>query len=70
MTQKNELIKKIADRLKSISTRLESYKKVDATLSDETLIETDFFLGLAEEVLENGFVQDACDEIDEMLNVS
>ena len=63
MTQ-NDLVKNVEDKLKSISTRLESYKKVDATLSDETLMQTEFFLELAEDSLESGFVDDACEEVE------
>lgn len=63
MTQ-NDLVKNVEDKLKSISTRLESYKKVDATLSDETLMQTAFFLDLAEDSLESGFVNDACEEVE------
>jgi len=68
MTQ-NKLIKNVEDKLESIKNRLESYKKVDATLSDDTLLQISFFLDLAEDSLEDGFVFDACDEIDmEILN--
>lgn len=63
MTQ-NDLVKNVEDKLKSISTRLESYKKVDATLSDKTLMQTAFFLDLAEDSLESGFVDDACEEVE------
>lgn len=70
MTQKDKLIKNVEDKIESISMRLESFKKVDATLSDETLMQTAFFLELAEESLESGFVNDACEEIDDYLLIN
>jgi hypothetical protein len=63
MTQK-ELVKNVENKLKSISTRLESYKKVDATLSEETLETVLEYLETAEDILESGFVNDACEEIE------
>ena len=71
MTHKNNnIIKKIKDAIKDISTKLESYEKVDATLSNETLVQTLFFLRLSNETLESGFVKDACNEIDNFLSVN
>ncbi len=63
MTQEDKLINIIENHIKSIKDKLESYKKVDATLSYNTLIETAAYLNVAEEKLESGFIKDACDEI-------
>ena len=68
MTQKNEeFIGLIGKRLNSICDRILSYQKVDATLSDQTLSETLMHLNIADEKLESGFVNDACDEVEEFI---
>jgi hypothetical protein len=67
MTQRDKLVKEISDKLNSICDKLLAYKKVDATLSDETLLETAAYLDLAESKLETGFVNDACDEVEEIM---
>ena len=69
MTQE-ELIKSVEKKLKSLSIRLESYKKVDATLSEETLETILEYLETAEDILESGFVNDACEEIDKKVMVN
>ena len=63
-----QLKKKVADELETICNRMASYNKVDATLTEKTLIETLSYLRLADNALEKGFVKDACDEIDQQLN--
>lgn len=71
MTQKNEeLIELISKKLNSICDRILSYQKVDATLSDKTLLETLVHLNLADGTLEEGFVKDACNEIDEVIMIN
>ena len=67
MTQKDNLLKMVENKINSIKTKLESYKKVDATLSEQTLFETAAYLEMADNKLEKGFVKDACDEIDKAL---
>jgi len=71
MSQVNEKLIKIAgEKLNSICDRLLSYKMVDATISDKTLLETIVHLELAESTLESGFVKDSCEEIDEKLTLN
>lgn len=70
MTQKNKNIKNIFKTLDVIKERLESYIKVDASLSDNTLEQSLFFLNLADATLESGFVKDSCDEVDNDFLVS
>lgn len=67
MTQTNKIFKEVKDKLNEIKTRLESYEKVDATLSNTTLLQTLMYLENADDALEQGFVKDACDEIDKQL---
>ena len=64
MTQPNKIFKEVKDKLNEINTRLESYEKIDATLSNKTLLRTLAQLERADEALEQGFVKDACEEID------
>lgn len=60
---------KLQEALDGINKRIESYEKVDATISNETLTEAIVYLRMADDVLEKGFVNDACKEIeDKMLN--
>ena len=67
MTQTNKIFKEVKDKLNEINTRLESYEKVDATLTNTTLLQTLMYLEHADDALERGFVKDACDEIDKQL---
>ena len=67
MTQTNKIFKEVKDKLNEINTRLESYEKVDATLTNTTLLQTLMYLEHADDELERGFVKDACDEIDKQL---
>ena len=67
MTQTNKFFKEVKDKLNEINTRLESYEKVDATLTNTTLLQTLMYLEHADDALERGFVKDACDEIDKQL---
>ena len=67
MTQTNKFFKEVKDKLNEINTRLESYEKVDATLSNTTLLQTLMYLERADDTLERGFVKDACYEIDKQL---
>ncbi len=69
MTQvdNSKFIKEVKDKLNDIKTRLESYKKVDATLNNTTLLQTLMYLEHADDALERGFVKDACNEIDKQL---
>jgi hypothetical protein len=62
-TDKN-FLNDVKNKIEDIKTRLESYEKVDATLSNMTLLRTLAQLERADEVLEQGFVKDACEEID------
>lgn len=68
MTRKDRLLKEITNSLHSICDNLLAYQKVGATLSEKTLLETAVHLSIADEKLENGFVRDACDEIEGKLN--
>ena len=70
MTQKDKLIRLAGDKLNSICDKLLSYKNVDATLSDKTLLEVIVNLEIAESKLETGFVNDACNEIEEQLTIN
>ena len=67
MTQPNKIFNEVKDKLNEINTRLESYEKVDATLSNTTLLQTLMYLEHADDALERGFVKDACNEIDKQL---
>ena len=67
MTQPNKIFHEVKDKLNEINTRLESYEKVDATLSNTTLLQTLMYLEHADDALERGFVKDACNEIDKQL---
>ena len=60
-------VNKILDVIKEIVDNLEAYKKVDATISDETLIMVEAILKFANNQLERGFVISSCDEIDKKL---
>lgn len=64
MTQKDKLLEIVEDKINSIKTKLESYKRVNATLSEQTLFETASYLEMADSKLEKGFIKDACDEIE------
>lgn len=70
MTQQDKLIRLAGDKLNSICDKLLSYKNVDATLSDKTLLEVIVNLEIAESKLETGFVNDACNEIEEQLTIN
>ena len=70
MTQKNKIINSINEKIEEIKERLQSYKNLDATLSVEVLNQTLFFLNVADATLENGFVKDACDEIDNVFLIN
>ena len=62
-TDKN-FLNDVKNKIEEIKTRLESYEKVDATLSNMTLLRTLAHLEHADDALEQGFVKDACEEID------
>lgn len=70
MTQEDKLLNLIEDKINEIKERVESYKKVNATLSCDTLFRTASYLEMADSVLEKGFVKDACDEIDKSIAAS
>ena len=61
------LKKTIKDRIHSLSELIEACEKVDATMSDETLLSTLAHIDLALETFEKGFVNDACDEIERQI---
>ena len=69
MTQKDKRIfqykESIAYTLEKIVDRLNSYKILDATLSENTLMRTNAYLMAADRTLESGFVEDACKEIED-----
>lgn len=60
----------ILKNIYEIVKRLESYKKVDATLSESTILKVSAYLKMADEALEKGFVEDACKEIDDQLKAN
>lgn len=60
---KNNIIKTLED----ITDNLSAYSKVDATLSENTLMKVNAYLMAANRSLESGFVKDACNEINEVL---
>jgi len=70
MEKTDNLLKDIKKNIYEISNRLESYKKVDATLSEKNLLKTLKYLKKADETLEKGFVEDACKEIDDYFKVN
>jgi Ni,Fe-hydrogenase III component G len=70
MTQKNKIINNINKKIEEIKERLQSYENVDAMLSIETLNKTLYFLEAADNALENGFVKDACNEIDYAFSIN
>lgn len=67
MTQKDKLLKIINEKLNTICDRLLSYQKVDATLSEKTLLEVAVHLDIADDKLEKGFVNDACEEVEQQM---
>jgi len=70
MTQKDNLILIIEKAIDSLKQRIESYKKVDASLSELTLFKTASYLNMADEVLEKGFVKDSLNEVNNALLVN
>lgn len=48
-----------------ILKNMQAYSKVDATLSETTLLKVSGHIRSAKNALEAGFVKDACDEIEE-----
>jgi hypothetical protein len=70
MTRKDNLLKEISNKLNSICDNLLAYNKVNATLSEKTLLETLVHLSIADEKLESGFVRDSCNEIEERINLN
>ena len=70
MTQKDNLILIIEKTIDSLKQRIESYKKVDASLSELTLFKTASYLSMADEVLEKGFVKDSLNEVNNALLVN
>lgn len=71
MTQKDKRIAQykidIFEKLDAIRERLNSYDAVGATLSEKTLVGVNTCLLAADKALEYGFVNDACNEIDNAL---
>ena len=71
MTQKDKKIAQykidILEKLDAIRDRLNSYNAVGATLSEKTLVGVNTCLLAADKTLEYGFVNDACNEIDNTL---
>ena len=71
MTQKDKKNAKykidILEKLDAIRERLNSYNAVGATLSEKTLVGVNTCLLAADKTLEYGFVNDACNEIDNTL---
>ena len=67
MTQENKLKASIRKKLKEIENNLDAYEKVDATLSKKTLSNVEKCLDLAGQALEVGFIEDACNEIEEQM---
>ena len=65
MEKTDNLLKDIKKNIYEIVKRLASYEKVDATLSEKTLLKVSAYLKMADEALEKGFVEDACKEIDD-----
>lgn len=73
MTQKDnnkDYKKEVSKNLTKIVKRFNQYITLDATLSDETLKQVNSYIEKADNALESGFVKDACDEIDNVLNYS
>lgn len=71
MTQKDKKIAQykidIFEKLDAIRERLNSYDAIGATLSEKTLVGVNTCLLAADKTLEYGFVNDACNEIDNTL---
>ena len=71
MTRKDKRIVQykidIFEKLDAIRERLNSYDAVGATLSEKTLVGVNTCLLAADKTLEYGFVNDACNEIDNAL---
>ena len=67
MAQEKFLFNKVEEKIEEIKKRIESYKKLDASITKYTLMETLNNLEHADNVLEKGFVNDSCKEIDEKL---
>lgn len=70
MTQKDNLILIIEKSIDLLKQRIESYKKVDASLSELTLLKTISYLSMADEVLEKGFIKDSLNEVNNALLVN
>ena len=60
-------VNKILDVVKQLVDNLDAYKKVNATISDETLTMVEAILKYANDQLERGFIIDSCDEVDKKL---
>jgi len=71
MAQKDKRIAQykidIFEKLDAIKERLNSYDAIGATLSEKTLVGVNTCLLAADKTLEYGFVNDACNEIDNAL---
>jgi hypothetical protein len=71
MAQKDKRIAQykidIFEKLDAIRERLNSYDALGATLSEKTLVGVNTCLLAADKTLEYGFVNDACNEIDNAL---
>ena len=63
-----KIYSKILSDLKTLVDNLNAYNKVDATVTDDTLLKVDSIVNFANDVLEKGFVEDSCNEIEELLN--
>ena len=70
MTQQDKLMKIIKNNLMAIENNLEAYKKVNATLSEKTLFNVATYLDMTNQILEKGFIDDACDEVQSQLIVN
>jgi hypothetical protein len=57
----------IIQNLESITDQLNRYNTVGATLSEDTLMRVNAYLMAADRTLEKGFVNDACNEVEEVL---
>ena len=60
----------IIQNLESITDQLNRYNTVGATLSEDTLMRVNAYLMAADRTLEKGFVNDACNDVEEQLKLN
>jgi hypothetical protein len=65
--ENTKALESVEGKIDAIIGNLKAYKAVDATLSEETLKSVANALETANNVLERGFIGDACDDVEEII---